>query len=226
MLTLAHLALLPLWLLLWTLMPALIRLGDRWPIFSKQEGAGKGGRAFTIRKFCTMAPDADRRGPLWTRAADLRVTPSGRLLRRTALDELPEVLSIWKGGMSLVGPRALDVKEQAELERSIPGFGQRLRVRPGLTGQAQVQDRTDDAYQKFRYVTGYLHRMSPWLDLHLLVVSVWNTLAARWDQQSGKPAEEGAEPVTLNTGLSPRTFPGATTVEGRGAIGAMAGGWP
>jgi len=75
-------------------------------------------------------PDADRQGPSWTTEGDSRVTRIGRVLRRTAMDELPGVISIWKGDMSLVGPRALDVEEQRGLEQQIPGFEQRLRIRP------------------------------------------------------------------------------------------------
>jgi len=188
-LVMAHLLLLPLWLLLWTFIPLFIWLGDRGPVFFRQERAGKHGRVFTILKFRTMVSNADRMGPAWTTDADPRVTRVGKLLRRTALDELPEVLNIWKGEMSLVGPRALDVAEQGSLEESIPGFEQRLQVSPGLTGLAQIYDRSDNAYDKFRYDLSYLDRMSPWLDVRLLVLSVWNTLGARWDQRRGKAAK-------------------------------------
>ena len=198
-LLLAHLLLFPLWLLLWTLIPLLIWLGDRGPIFYRQRRTGKDGQHFTILKFRTMVPDADCQGPSWTTAGDSRVTPIGRLLRRTALDELPGVLSIWKGDMSFVGPRALDVEEQRVLEQQIPGFEKRLQMRPGLTGMAQVYDRADDAHDKFQYDQEYLLRMSPWLDIRLLVLSVWNTLAARWDQRGGKPAEDEVGPVSVES---------------------------
>jgi lipopolysaccharide/colanic/teichoic acid biosynthesis glycosyltransferase len=114
------------------------------------------------------------------------VTPVGRILRRTALDELPELLSIWKGDMSLVGPRALDIEEHRVLEQQIEGFSDRLMVRPGLTGLAQVYDRQDDAVDKFSYDILYLKSMSPWLDTKLLVLSVLNTMSARWDKRAGK----------------------------------------
>jgi len=185
-LLLAHLLLLPLWVFLWIAIPLLIWLGDRGPVFYRQERAGKNGKVFTILKFRTMVPGADRRGPAWTMESDPRVTRIGRLLRRTALDELPEILSIWKGDMSLVGPRALDVEEQSTLEEEIEGFADRLMVRPGLTGLAQIYDRADNANDKFTYDLRYLKCMSPLLDTRLLTLSVWNTLAARWDQRSGK----------------------------------------
>ena len=183
----AHITLLPFWILLWTIIPIVIWLDDRGPIFFRQNRAGKDGKVITILKFRTMNPDADRMGPAWTTAGDPRITRMGRILRRTALDELPEVLSIWKRDMSLVGPRALDLSEQAELERLVPGFEKRLCVLPGLTGLAQLNDRTDDANTKIRYDLEYLEKMSPWLDVRLIWQSVWNTLSARWDNRSGKP---------------------------------------
>ena len=185
-LILAHILLLPVWLLLWTVIPILIRLGDRGPVFYKQARVGKGGRVFTVFKFRTMVPDAEYKGAAWTMDQDPRVTKVGKLLRRTALDELPEVLNIWRGEMSLVGPRALDVEEQRSLEKLIPGFEGRLHVRPGLTGLAQIYDPRDDAHEKFHYDLEYLQRMSPWLDMKLLILSVRNTLGVKWDRRSGK----------------------------------------
>ena len=119
----------------------------------------------------------------------ISVSTVGRLLRRTALDELPEMVNILKREMSFVGPRALDVEEQRSLEEQIPGFEQRLQVAPGLTGLAQVHNHGDGAYDKFRYDLSYLDRMGPWLDAKLLLLSVRNTLGARWDQRRGKPTE-------------------------------------
>jgi lipopolysaccharide/colanic/teichoic acid biosynthesis glycosyltransferase len=192
-LVLAHLLFLPLWILLWTLIPVLIWLGDRGPVFYRQKRAGKQGQPFTVLKFRTMVMDADRKGPAWTTDGDPRITPIGRLLRRTALDELPELLSIWKRDMSFVGPRALDLEEQQALEKQIPDFEKRLLILPGLTGLAQVYDRSDNAHDKSRYDLEYLQQMSPWLDARLLVLSVWNSLTARWDRRGGKPAEVKAE---------------------------------
>lgn len=201
-LIIAHLSLLPLWLLLWTMIPVLIWLDDRGPIFFRQRRAGKDGRVITILKFRTMKPNADRMGPAWTTEGDTRITRMGRILRRTALDELPEILSIWKRDMSLVGPRALDVAEQTELEGLVPGFENRLCVLPGLTGLAQVKDRTDDANTKIRYDLEYLEKMGPWLDIRLIWLSVWNTISARWDNRSGKPLTStltASKPVNSDT---------------------------
>ena len=200
LLVVAHLLLLPLWLLLWTLIPLLIRLGDRGPVFYKQKRTGKNGRVFTMFKFRTMVPDAELTGPPWTTVKDPRVTWIGKFLRRTALDELPEVLNIWRGDMSLVGPRALEVAEQKELEQKIPGFAKRLQILPGLTGLAQIYDSDDTADGKFRYDMEYLTYMNPWRDLKLLMVSVWNTLSARWDRRTGKPNIAGETPASYELG--------------------------
>jgi len=220
-LVLAHLIppLTLIWILLWTLIPLAIWLDVRGSVFYRQKRAGKQGRPFTVLKFRTMVLDADRQGPAWTVDGDSRVTRVGRLLRRTALDELPEILSIWKGEMSLVGPRALDVEEEESLERQIPGFEGRLQVLPGLTGLAQVYDRTDNALDKFRYDQEYLRRMGPWLDLKLLALSLRNTLAVRWDQRSGKPAKVKSECAALKTDAqstktSPKTSKNASVKPG------------
>ena len=190
-----HLALLPLWILIWILVPLAIWLNDRGPVFYKQQRVGKDGQTFTLVKFRTMVQNADLCGPMWTTEGDPRVTAVGKILRRTALDELPGVFSILKGDMSLVGPRALDVEEQRWLEREIPGFAKRLEVMPGLTGLAQVYDRTDSAHKKLEYDLEYVQRSNIWLDVKLIGLSIRNTMIAKWDHRSGKPKldEPGTE---------------------------------
>jgi lipopolysaccharide/colanic/teichoic acid biosynthesis glycosyltransferase len=192
-LILAHLTLLPLWVGLWTVIPFLIWLEDRGPVFYPQARVGKNGKVFTLLKFRSMVPDAEQKGPVWTTSSDPRITKVGKLLRKTALDELPEILSIWKGDMSFVGPRALAVAEQRQLEEEIPDFRHRTSVKPGLTGLAQVYNVTDNAVDKLRYDLEYIEGASLWLDLKLMVLSVRNTLLARWDQRAGKPATERME---------------------------------
>ena len=191
LLLISHVLLFPIWLLLWTLIPFAIWMGDRGPIFYRQRRAGRGGRVFIIHKFRTMVPDADLKGPTWTLQGDPRLTRVGKILRRTALDELPELWSVLKGDMSFVGPRPLDENEQKQLEDQIPGFHQRLMIRPGLTGLAQVYDPTDLAIDKLKYDLEYLENSGPWLDGKLIVLSVLNSLGARWDRRSGKPQPTG-----------------------------------
>ena len=100
--------------------------GDGPPVLFKQRRVGRSGVVFNMIKFRTMIRGADQQGSPWTTNDDARITRRGRLLRRTALDELPSIISIWKGEMSLVGPRALSVTEQRFLESTIPGFERRL----------------------------------------------------------------------------------------------------
>src|SRR5574337_98231 len=131
---------------LWVFITILIKLEDGGPVFYGQERVGKGGQRFKSWKFRSMIPDSDERfGPLQARDGDARVTRVGRLLRATALDELPQLWNIFVGDMSFVGPRAL-LPEEIEINGSgtsirmeeIPGYETRICVRPGLTGLAQV----------------------------------------------------------------------------------------
>lgn len=203
---LAHMALVPLFLLAWLLVPLLIKLSDRGPVFFRQPRTGQQGKPFDMLKFRTMVVEADQSGPAWTAPDDERITWFGRILRRTAIDEIPSLVSIWKGEMSLVGPRALSVEEQRMLEETIPGFEQRLQVRPGLTGLSQVYNRADDASEKLRLDLQYIERMSPWLDAKLLLLSVTNSLLGRWDRRTGKTGDGspaiGAVPP--QEGINPR----------------------
>lgn len=186
----AHVVLAPVFLILWTGIPTMVWLQDRGPVFYRQLRAGKNGAPFSLIKFRTMVPDADRCGPVWTTEDDPRITRVGKLLRRTGLDELPETINILKGQMSFVGPRALDVEEQKDLEGQIPGFHDRLMVRPGLTGLAQVYNATNNSVEKIRLDLEYIQNMSLVLDIKLLLLSVLNTLAGRWDRRSGKDGGE------------------------------------
>ena len=208
----SHLIFLPLWIMLWIIIPTLIWLDDRKSVFYRQKRIGKNGESFNIIKFRTMVVGADELGPAWTTSNDPRITRIGRILRRTALDELPEIINIFKGEMSFVGPRALDLVEQNALERLVPGFERRLKMRPGLTGLAQIYDQTDDPYEKYRYDMEYLEKQSLVLDVRLLLISVKNTLIARWDHRSGKtkldptkvirPSQTGDSPETQDLSVS------------------------
>ncbi len=182
----AHILLLPIWAMIWMIIPLLILMEDGLPIFYKQERMGYNGRIFIVRKFRTMIKDADKNGPAWTKENDPRVTKVGKILRKTALDELPSLLSIIKGDMSFVGPRALAVDEQKYLEESIAGYEKRLCVLPGLTGLAQICNPYDDPYDKLKYDLEYINKMSVWLDIKIICISVFNTITARWDKRKGK----------------------------------------
>ena len=144
--------------------------GNRGKLFYRQARVGKGGRPFDIRKFRTMSPDA---GPTdWTKDDDPRVTPFGRFLRRSHLDELPQVVNILRGDLAVVGPRPEQPRYVDELVDKIPFYGLRHLVRPGLTGWAQVKypygaDEID-AVEKLQYEFYYLRHQSLTLDLRIL----------------------------------------------------------
>jgi len=127
------------------------------------------------------------------RSDDPRITRVGRILRATSLDEMPQILNIWRGEMSWVGPRALPINEvqindpDNLPDEAIPGFDLRCQVRPGLTGIAQIYAPRDvPRRQKFRYDRLYIRRQSLWLDLRLIARSLWITVRGRWERRGKK----------------------------------------
>ncbi len=181
-LSVVHILLAPVWIVLWTLIPLAIWMGDRGPVFYTQTRMGKGGRVFRVYKFRSMVPDAERyTGAVWSEEEDPRITRVGRFLRSRALDELPQVINMWKGDISLVGPRPERPELTEQFIREWPEFERRLSVRPGLTGIAQVYGRySTHPRNKLRYDTVYIKRLSPWLDVKLLALSVLLTFRAKW----------------------------------------------
>lgn len=176
---------------LWVLVPLLIWIEDRGPVFFRQPRSGMGGREFQVTKFRSMVVDAERDGAHQAVAGDARVTRVGRVLRATAMDELPQLWHILQGDMSVVGPRALRPGEidavgdgrHIRLE-DVPGFEVRSLVRPGLTGIAQLYaSRNLPRRQKFRYDRLYIRRQSLWVDLGLILQSLWVTVSGRWEHR-------------------------------------------
>jgi lipopolysaccharide/colanic/teichoic acid biosynthesis glycosyltransferase len=180
---------------LWALIAGAIKIEDGGPIFFAQTRVGEGGRTFEALKFRSMIPDAERGvGPVQAAEEDPRVTRVGRLLRATAMDELPQLWNILRGDMSFVGPRALRPEEievdaggiGAPLE-GVPGFVERSSVLPGLTGIAQIYAPRDiTRRQKFRFDRLYIRRRSFLLDLRLLLVSFWITMRGTWEARQRK----------------------------------------
>jgi sugar transferase (PEP-CTERM system associated) len=147
-----------------------VRLTSSGPVLYLQRRVGQYGRVFTIRKFRSMRTDAEANtGAVWARPNDDRITPIGRLLRRTRLDELPQLWNVLKGDMSLIGPRPERPEFVEKLTQAIPFYGERHLIRPGLTGWAQVRytygASVEDAMQKLQYDLFYLKNMSLALDL-------------------------------------------------------------
>lgn len=178
----AHIALFPLWALLWVLIPLCIWLEDKGPIFYTQTRVGRGGRNFRTFKFRTMRhsmAQVEGEPTILATPDDPRITKGGRILRTTALDELPQVLNILVGDMSFVGPRPEppDIHEQMLLISE--DASQRVAVRPGLTGMAQTGCGYNAHLQeKIDYDLIYIRKMSPLLDMKLILLSAWKTVNA------------------------------------------------
>jgi lipopolysaccharide/colanic/teichoic acid biosynthesis glycosyltransferase len=180
---------------LWPFVALAIKLNDGGPVFYGQRRVGEGGLSFKSWKFRSMIPNSDQRfGPLQARSGDSRVTRVGRVLRATALDELPQLWNILKGDMSFVGPRAL-VPEEIEVNggeelvplEKIPGYEARHRVRPGLTGLAQVYAPRDlPRRHKFKYDLLYIKKQSFRFDLKLIALSFWITFRGKWESRGQK----------------------------------------
>jgi lipopolysaccharide/colanic/teichoic acid biosynthesis glycosyltransferase len=180
---------------LWLVIAALIKLEDHGPLFFSQERVGQGGGQFQAFKFRSMVTDAERHsGPIQSGQNDARVTRVGRVLRATAMDELPQLWNIFRGDMSFVGPRALrpgeiEVNGHGAVERleDVPGFASRCGVRPGLTGVAQIYAPRDVIRrQKFRYDRIYIKQQSFWLDVRLILLSFWITFRGTWETRGRK----------------------------------------
>lgn len=180
---------------LWALLAAAIKLESPGPVFYTQSRVGLRGRVFEALKFRSMVQDAERGvGPVQAVANDPRVTRVGRLMRATAMDELPQLWNIFVGDMSFVGPRALR-PEEIEVDaggarvpmQAIPGFMERCSVTPGLTGIAQIYARRDiPRRQKFRFDRLYIRRRSFALDVRLIALSFWITFRGAWEASERK----------------------------------------
>ena len=154
----------------------LVRLTSRGPALYQQERLGLGGEVFTIYKIRTMHRDSERHsGATWSLPGDPRITPVGRVLRSTHLDELPQLINVLLGEMSLVGPRPERPEFLPRLERAFPDYRRRLAVRPGVTGLAQVQQPPDTGLESVRrklaYDLSYVDGMGPWLDLRIILAT-------------------------------------------------------
>lgn len=160
------------------------KIGSPGPIFYRQERVGKDGRVFQIVKFRTMYVDAESRtGPTWAVQDDPRVTPLGRFLRKSHLDELPQFFNVLEGDMSIVGPRPERPFFVEQFIREIPLYRRRLNVRPGITGWAQVRhtyDQTiDDVRTKLSYDLFYIENMSLRMDMKIMISTLYTVFAGK-----------------------------------------------
>jgi sugar transferase (PEP-CTERM system associated) len=163
---------------------ALVKATSRGPALYHQERVGLGGHVFTVHKFRTMQQDAEAAtGPMWSRPNDSRITPAGRFLRRTRLDELPQLWNVLRGEMSFVGPRPERPSFVEQLTTGIPFYGQRHVVKPGLTGWAQVRysygASVEDAIEKLQYDLYYIKNLSIALDLVIIIDTIKTVVLRR-----------------------------------------------
>ncbi len=160
---------------------ALIKLTSPGPVLYCQQRVGQGGREFTLYKLRTMVDGAEQEtGPVLAGPEDGRVTWIGRFLRDSRIDEIPQLLNVLKGTMSLIGPRPERPEFVGDFLRTIPGYGERLQVKPGLTGLAQVDGEyhTTPEY-KLKYDLAYIYNYSLWLDIRIMTETVKVMLTRR-----------------------------------------------
>lgn len=174
---------LPLTLPLAGIVALAIRLDSPGPVLFWQERVGQGGKVFRMVKFRSMRADAEQAGARFADAADGRVTRVGRVLRRFRLDELPQLWNVLRGEMSLIGPRPEQVPFARRFEQEIPFYSWRHRVKPGITGWAQVQQGyaagLEDTREKLEYDLYYVKHLSPWLDLSIALRTFWIIVTGR-----------------------------------------------
>jgi lipopolysaccharide/colanic/teichoic acid biosynthesis glycosyltransferase len=171
---------LPLWILLWGIVWVVVKIDSSGPAIYSQERVGRNGSTFTLYKFRTMVRDAERDGPQFTSEDDPRITRTGRFLRKSRLDEIPQLWNVLMGDVAVVGPRPERPVFVDQFSRTIPFYDSRLLIRPGVTGWAQVHygyaDGEADTVEKLTYDLYYVKHSSLWLDVHILGMSVWTVL--------------------------------------------------
>ena len=160
---------------------AAVKLTSAGPAFYTQTRVGRRGRLFRIIKIRTMVHNAESgTGPVWSQRNDPRVTSLGRFLRNTHIDEFPQLINVLLGQMSLIGPRPERPEFVRDLEWRLPGYSERLNVRPGITGLAQLNLPPDSdlnsVRRKLLHDLYYVRYVSPWLDFQVLVFTGWNFL--------------------------------------------------
>ena len=157
----------------WLIVALIIKLNSFGPVLYKQERVGRNGKPFHVLKFRSMHTDAEKKsGPVWATKRDPRVTSVGKIIRRLHIDEVPQFINVLRGDMSLVGPRPERAFFVEKLAAEIPLYKRRLKVRPGITGWAQVKHKYDESIEdvkaKLKYDLFYIENMSWRMDLKIL----------------------------------------------------------
>jgi lipopolysaccharide/colanic/teichoic acid biosynthesis glycosyltransferase len=158
-----------------------VKIDSRGPALYRQVRVGRSDEEFTLVKFRTMVNNAELSGPQFARPSDPRLTRIGSFLRKSRVDEVPQLWNVLKGDLSLVGPRPERPVFVEQYSRTIPFYDSRHLIRPGVTGWAQVNfgyaDDDADAIEKLTYDLFYVKESSVWLDVHILGLSVWTVLS-------------------------------------------------
>jgi exopolysaccharide biosynthesis polyprenyl glycosylphosphotransferase len=159
---------------LFILAAILVKLTSKGPMIYSQTRVGYNGKHFQIYKFRTMRVDAEKEtGPVWAKANDTRLTPVGKFLRKSHMDELPQLLNVLTGDMSIIGPRPERPMFVEKFKEVIPDYEKRLEVKPGITGLAQVWHRYDttieDVKKKVKYDILYIRKMCFWADFNIIL---------------------------------------------------------
>ena len=169
---------------IWILIALAIKLDSKGSLFYNQKRVGRNAKVFHMHKFRSMVYDAESMtGPVWAGKNDPRITRFGRLLRNLRIDEIPQLINVLKGEMSLVGPRPERPFFVEQLKKDIPYYSRRLRVRPGITGWAQVKhvydQSLDDVKKKLQYDLFYLENMSLRMDLKIILNTIYTVLTGK-----------------------------------------------
>jgi exopolysaccharide biosynthesis polyprenyl glycosylphosphotransferase len=167
----------------WIVTAIVIKLDSPGPVLYRQERVGKDGIPFNIIKFRSMAKDAEREGPRWSGREDPRITRFGRIIRQLHIDEIPQMFNVLRGDMSLIGPRPERPVFVQKLSKEIPLYQRRLKVRPGITGWAQVKQKydetIDDVKKKVQYDLFYIENMSLRMDFKIILNTAYHVLMGR-----------------------------------------------
>jgi lipopolysaccharide/colanic/teichoic acid biosynthesis glycosyltransferase len=158
-----------------------IKIDSVGPVFFTQERCGQNGKVFTIIKFRSMVKDAERMsGPVWSQKDDPRITKVGKIIRRLRIDEIPQMFNVLTGEMSFVGPRPERPFFVEKLSSEIPYYKRRLKVRPGITGWAQVKHKYDETLEdvkiKLKYDLFYIENMSLRMDFKIIFRTIYVVL--------------------------------------------------
>jgi Undecaprenyl-phosphate glucose phosphotransferase len=173
----------------------LVKLSSRGPVLYRQRRAGLDGQEFTLLKFRTMRADAETHGPVWSQTEDPRRTRIGALLRRTSLDELPNLLNVLAGHMSLVGPRPERPEFIAEFKHEIPNYMLRHKMKAGMTGYAQIKGWRGNTslHKRIQHDVYYIRNWSVWLDIRILLQTVLGAWFSRHETNANPPEDTTVE---------------------------------